>query len=228
MNVIVWTDLPHDIYASGLGEEVASAIREHTDATVRCATIEDPGQGLDELEDIDVLVWWGHMRHDDVTDAHAAAVQEQVLRGMGLIALHASARSKPLLRLLGTTGTFKWREEDDRELIWPVDPAHPIAQGIGEVIALDAHEMYGEPFDIPAPDELVFISNFSGGEVLRSGCGWRRGRGRIFYFSPGHQTDPVYHHPAIRRVLGNAVGWAHGSERAEAARSTHAPAGWFE
>jgi trehalose utilization protein len=227
MNVTVWTDLPDDVYPAGLGAELAAAIGEHADAAVRVTSIADPGQGLDDLGSADVLVWWGHMRHDDVEDAHAATVQEQVLRGMGLVALHASARSKPLLRLLGTTGTFRWREEDDRELLWPVDPGHPIAAGVGDVIALEAHEMYGEPFDIPAPDELVFISSFSGGEVLRSGCAWRRGRGRVFYFSPGHQTDPVYRVPAIRRVLGNAVGWASG-ERGPLGRSTHAPRGWFE
>jgi trehalose utilization protein len=68
--------------------------------------------------------------------------------------------------------------------------------------------MYGEYFDIPAPDELVFLSTFSGGEVFRSGCCWRRGLGKIFYFSPGDQEYPVYHHPEIQRVLANAVQWA--------------------
>ena len=72
--------------------------------------------------------------------------------------------------------------------------------------------MYGEYFDIPAPDELVFLSTFSGGEVFRSGCCFLRGKGRIFLFSPGHETYPVYHQAEVRRVLANAVRWAHVEE----------------
>src|SRR3546814_4774709 len=63
--------------------------------------------------------------------------------------------------------------------------------------------MYGEFFDVPQPDDLVFVSSFAGGEVFRSGLTYRRGRGRVFYFSPGDQEYPVYHHPQIRRVLAN-------------------------
>ena len=69
-------------------------------------------------------------------------------------------------------------------------------------------EMYGEQFDIPTPDELVFVSSFSGGEVFRSGCTFKRGNGRIFYFSPGDQDFPVYHHPDVIRVIANGVRWA--------------------
>jgi trehalose utilization protein len=68
--------------------------------------------------------------------------------------------------------------------------------------------MYGERFDIPAPDELVFVSWFQGGEVFRSGCCWRRGAGRVFYFRPGHETYPIYYQAEIRRVLANAAHWA--------------------
>ena len=42
--------------------------------------------------------------------------------------------------------------------------------------------MYGEHFNIPQPDEQVFISWFEGGEVFRSGCCWHRGKGKVFYF----------------------------------------------
>ena len=83
--------------------------------------------------------------------------------------------------------------------------------------------MYGEAFDIPAPDELVFISSFEGGEVFRGGCCFRRGRGRIFYFSPGDQDYPVYHHPDVQRVIANAVRWA--AARVTALRAVVAGAG---
>ncbi|MCU1527226.1 MAG: glutamine amidotransferase, partial [Frondihabitans sp.] len=52
------------------------------------------------------------------------------------------------------------------------------------------------------------LSTFSGGEVFRSGCTFRRGNGKIFFFSPGDQDFPVYHHTDVRRVLANGVEWA--------------------
>jgi len=109
---------------------------------------------------------------------------------------------------MGTSCTLRWRSEHDRELVWTVDPTHPIARGVPHPIDIPQQEMYGEHFDIPAPDELVFISSFSGGEVFRSGCTFKRGYGRIFYFSPGDQDYPVYHHKDVRRVIANAVEWA--------------------
>jgi len=68
--------------------------------------------------------------------------------------------------------------------------------------------MYGEHFDIPQPDELVFVSWFQGGEVFRSGCCFYRGRGKVFYFRPGHETYPIYHQPEVLHVIGNAARWA--------------------
>jgi trehalose utilization protein len=68
--------------------------------------------------------------------------------------------------------------------------------------------MYGERFDIPAPDTLVFVSWFQGGEVFRSGCCYQRGRGKVFYFRPGHETYPTFYLAEIRQVIANAVRWA--------------------
>ena len=68
--------------------------------------------------------------------------------------------------------------------------------------------MYGERFDIPTPEKLVFISWYAGGEVFRSGCTWERGHGRIFYFSPGHETFPIYHDKHVQRIFLNAARWA--------------------
>jgi trehalose utilization protein len=68
--------------------------------------------------------------------------------------------------------------------------------------------MYGEFFDVPAPERLVFVSWFKGGEIFRSGCCYQRGRGKIFYFRPGHETYPTYYHPQVLQVIDNAARWA--------------------
>lgn len=109
---------------------------------------------------------------------------------------------------MGTSCDLKWREIGERERIWVVDPAHPIADGLPEYFELPHVEMYGEHFDIPQPERQVFISWFQGGEVFRSGCCWHRGKGKIFYFRPGHETFPIYHDENVLRVIYNAVKWA--------------------
>ena len=156
----------------------------------------------------DVLLWWGHKAHAEVADAVVDRIQARVLDGMGLIVLHSAHFSKIFKRLMGTGCNLKWREADERERLWVVAPGHPIAAGLPERIDLEREEMYGEHFDIPAPDELVFVSWFQGGEVFRSGCCFHRGAGRIFYFRPGHETYPTYHQPLIQQVIANAVRWA--------------------
>ena len=201
------------VYPRGLHTAVAEGIHEVLgDAVeVRTATLDESDDGLPEavLATTDVLVWWGHVAHEQVADATVARVRAHVLAGMGLVVLHSGHLSKVFTSLMGTSCHLRWRESDDRELIWTVHPSHPIAQGVPHPLEIEQHEMYGEFFDIPPPDELVFVSSFSGGEVFRSGCCFSRGSGRIFYFSPGHETNPVYHLPGVRRVLANAVGWAH-------------------
>ena len=177
---------------------------------MRTATLDEPEQGLTAavLDETDVLIWWGHAAHDEVSDEVVERVQARVLDGMGLIVLHSGHYSQIFKRLMGTSCDLKWREANDHERIWVVEPGHPIAAGLGETIELEHEEMYGERFDIPAPETLVFVSWFTGGEVFRSGCCYTRGRGKIFYFRPGHESFPTYFHADVRRVIGNAVRWA--------------------
>jgi trehalose utilization protein len=200
----LYPDGMHATIGAGLEALLGERVR------VRTATLEQPEHGLTEdvLAQTDVLTWWGHRAHADVADGVVDRVHDAVLGGMGLLALHSAHYSRIFGRLLGTSCSLRWRNEGERELVWTVDPAHPIAAGVPQPIVIEAQEMYGEPFDIPPPDELVFISSFAGGEVFRGGCCFRRGRGRIFYFSPGDQDYPVYHHPDVQRVLANAVLWA--------------------
>ena len=194
----------HGAIASGLSSLLGDQVQ------VRTATLDQPEHGLSEdvLASTDVLTWWGHARHAAVDDAVVARVYERVLGGMGLLALHSAHFSKIFIKLMGTSCSLAWRNSADTELVWNVAPGHPITQGVPQPIVIDEQEMYGEFFDIPAPDEQVFLSTFTGGEVFRSGCTWRRGLGKVFYFSPGDQEYPVYHHPDIQRVLANAVLWA--------------------
>jgi trehalose utilization protein len=169
------------------------------------------------------------MAHGKVDDEIVRKVHDRVLDGMGLIVLHSGHWSKIFVKLMGTTCTLRWRD-DDRELVWTVNPAHPIAQGVPHPIVIPEQEMYGEPFDVPQPDELVFVSSFGGGEVFRSGCCYTRGSGRIFYFSPGHETYPIYYQAEIRKVIANAVQWAYREpqERATLTTCVNSPTGWFD
>jgi trehalose utilization protein len=215
LRVTIWNEHRHEredpnvakIYPTGIHGALAEALQSD-DMEVRTATLGEPDHGLPEdiLNNTDVLLWWAHIAHDEVPDELVERIHARVLDGMGLISLHSAHFSKIFKKLMGTGCDLKWRH-DDRERLWVVSPGHPIAEGIGEYIELE-EEMYGEPFDIPPPDELVFISWFGGGEVFRSGCCYTRGRGRVFYFRPGHESNPSYHHPDILRVINNAVHWA--------------------
>jgi trehalose utilization protein len=127
---------------------------------------------------------------------------------MGLIALHSAHYSKIFKRLMGTSCSLTWREAGERERLWVCNPGHPIARGIDRYLEIENTEMYGEPFAVPTPDEIIFLSWFEGGEAFRSGCTWKRGNGKIFYFRPGHEVYPIYFHPVVRLVLRNAAHWA--------------------
>lgn len=218
MNITVWNEFRHErtdpdvraIYPRGIHVTIADFLRRDDDISIRTATLDEPEHGLPDetLESTDVLIWWGHCAHDEVSDAVVARVKARVLEGMGLIALHSAHYSKIFKALMGTTCSLKWREANDRERLWTIMPSHPICSGVGEHFELPREEMYGEPFGIPTPDELLFLSWFSGGEVFRSGCTWRRGHGRVFYFRPGHETHPTYHDANVQRILANAVRWA--------------------
>lgn len=219
LSAVIWGENRHEQsdagiaarYPDGMHAAIAAGITPHlpSDSRITTVTLDDPEHGLSEetLAATDVLVWWGHMAHHEVSDEVVERVQRHVLAGMGLVVLHSGHYSKIFIKLMGTTCSLAWRGEPDRELVWTVDPTHPIAQGVPNPILIEQQEMYGEFFDVPTPDELIFISAFTGGEVFRSGCTWKRGKGRIFFFSPGDQEYPVYYHPDILRVIANGVQW---------------------
>ncbi len=217
VKVTVWNENRHEkkkplvgeIYPDGIHGAIAGFLTE-AGYEAGTATLDEPEHGLtdDVLNNTDVLIWWGHLAHGEVTDEVVQKVQQRVLNGMGLIVLHSGHFSKIFKALMGTSCDLKWREVGEKERLWVVAPSHPIVEGIGEFIELENEEMYGEHFDIPAPDELIFTSWFEGGEVFRSGCTFTRGNGKVFYFRPGHETYPTYYNKDIQRVIVNAVKWA--------------------
>jgi trehalose utilization protein len=217
LRVTVWNEGRHEktqaavkeVYPDGIHTVLANMLRK-TGMDARTATLDEPEHGLtvEVLEQTDVLLWWGHMAHNAVSDEIVERVYTRVLQGMGLIVLHSGHFSKIFRKLMGSSCDLKWREIGEKERLWVVNPGHPIANGLPEYIEIEHEEMYGEHFDIPTPDELVLISWFAGGEVFRSGCCFYRGRGKIFYFRPGHETLPTYYQAEVQHVIQNAVRWA--------------------
>lgn len=206
-----------EVYPEGIHGALKKAL-ECDEIEVKTVTLEDVEQGItkETLKNTDVLLWWGHMAHDKVPDEISSLVCEEVLKGMGAIFLHSAHISKPFRQLMGTSCYLSWREDGDRELLWVCEPSHPIARGIDRFVKLDHEETYGEAFDIPRPDELVFIGSYEGGEVFRSGCCYNRGLGRVFYFQPGHESFPTYYNEEIIKIINNAVRWASPVKRIDA------------
>ncbi len=217
IRVTVWHEFRHEkkmekvkaLYPQGMHTVIADGLKQLLgDAvTVRTATLDEPDHGLTDavLAETDVMTWWGHAAHGEVKDEIVNKVYQRVLDGMGLVVLHSGHNAKVFKKLMGTSCSLKWREIGEMERFWVVNPAHPVADGLSDHFELPHEEMYGELFDIPTPDELVFISWFAGGDVFRSGCGWTRGKGKVFYFRPGHETYPTYFDANVRKVIANAV-----------------------
>ncbi len=218
IKVAVWNEYQHEkkdpnvakVYPEGIHGAIASYLEKESDLNICTATLDEPEHGLTDevLASCDVLIWWGHMAHNQVSDIVVEKVHQRILDGMGLVVLHSAHFSKIFKKLMGTTCNLKWRDAGEKERLWVVEPAHPIARGISPYIQIESKEQYGERFDIPEPDTLVFISWFEGGEVFRSGLCYYRGKGKIFYFRPGHENYPIFYQGEVLKVISNAVHWA--------------------
>ena len=218
IRVLVWNEGRHEkssprvqaVYPEGIHGAIAQGLSSAQDLIVRIATLDEPEHGLTEdvVANTDVLIWWGHVAHADVQNTIVDRVQKRVLEGMGLIVLHSGHYSKIFRRLMGTNCSLRWREMGEKERLWTIEPSHPIAEGIDDYFELPEEEMYGERFDVPTPEKVVFLGWFQGGEVFRSGCCWERGHGSVFYFQPGHEVYPTYYNSNVMKVITNAVRWA--------------------
>jgi len=237
IRVTVWNEFRHEqdekhpsakIYPRGIHVAIADHLNAQQNIEARTATLDEPDHGLSDevLASTDVMTWWAHTAHNEVSDEIVQKVQDRVLQGMGLICLHSAHFSKILRKLTGTTCQLKWREVGEQEVLWVTRPGHPILEGIEDHFVLPHTEMYGEHFDIPEPDETILISSFAGGEVFRSGVTFRRGAGKVFYFRPGHETYPIFRDPNVMKILTNAVRWARPTGSMEFA-APNKPMGWF-
>lgn len=221
INVTIWNEFRHEkqqddfgakcrsFYPNGIHAYLQEALQAE-DLNIRIASLDEPEQGLPQelLESTDVLLWWGHAAHLEVCDKLVDRIQDRILRGMGLVALHSAHKSKILMRMTGTTCNLSWREIGERERVWTIAPSHPIAAGVPRSFSIPATEMYGEPFDIPDDCKVVFGSWYQGGNIFRSGLAFQRGAGKIFYFAPGHESFPIYHQPEVQKIIANAIRWA--------------------
>ena len=218
LKVLVWNEFIHEktmpevakVYPKGIHTVIAEFLSPEKDFEVKTATMDMPSHGLTDevLASTDVLVWWSHLAWPDFSDEIVEKVYQRILNGMGFVVLHSGCISKVFKKITGTRCRMRWREAGEKERIWVTDPGHQIAAGLPAYFEIPHEETYGEHWQIPAPDELVFISWFEGGEVFRSGLCYRRERGRIFFFRPGHETYPVYYMPEVQLVIKNAIRWA--------------------
>lgn len=199
----------HQVYPNGIHGCIADFLQQDTGISTKIATFEMKEHGLSQevLDQTDVLIYWSHAKQEEFSDSVTERIKKHVEEnGMGIIALHSAHYSKMMRNILGTSMTLSWRD-DDRERLFCCNPNHPIAAGVAETIEIPHEEMYGEYFDIPKPDDIIYVGWFKGGEVFRSGCTFTRGKGRIFYFQPGHEAYPVYYMKEIQKIICNAVYW---------------------
>ena len=220
IRVTVWGENVHErknrivagIYPQGMHATIADALNRDPAVTASTVTLQDPDHGLTpaKLAQTDVLIWWGHAAHGDVRDDIVDRVCDAVWSGMGVIFLHSAHFSKPFKRLMGSPCNLTWREAGERERLWLTSRNHPIAAGLPDHFELEHEEMYGEPFHVPAPDEVIFEERWDKGEFFRSGITWQVGQGKVFYYRPGHETYPIFKQPENIKVVENAIRWAVG------------------
>lgn len=215
IRVRVWSEhtAPRAVYPDDINGAVAAALRQDPGLQVSTAELVDPDDGVSaaDLEQTDVLVWWGHLLHRKVTDA---AVQRIVARvrddGMGFVALHSAHMSKPFTALIEDDGHLGGVALDGgKETITVMAPEHPVAKGISDFV-IAKEESYDEESGLGKPDTIVFQSAFENGQQFRSGVAYSIGAGRVFYFRPGHEEYETLYQPEVAQVIRNAVHWTSG------------------
>lgn len=207
------------VYPNDINSAIAEGLKplESQGWEVLRASLGDPDQGLSDerLNSTDVLIWWGHKKHNQVSDELVGKIVKRVKeQGMGFIGTHSAHFSKPLKKLLGTP--CSWREyvlDGTTVEISVKEPNHPICKGVSNFTI--PIERYGEPFAVPTPESVpldgLYTRPNGQKEPGRMGLCWTIGKGKVFYFTPGHETFPDYFRPQVRTIFINAVQWAAGT-----------------
>lgn len=207
----IWCEgtAPHAVYPDDIDGALADQLGRQQGIAITRGRLSDPqaGRSDEALDATDVLMWWGHLRHDDVPDDCAAAVQRVREGRLGFIALYAPCCSKPFKLMMSLPcEPGPWREDGRPEYVSVRSPDHPIARGITP-FTIPKTDMFSEPFAVPNPETVVFVSTWEKGETLRSGLTWTIGKGRVAYLRTGPEGYPVLFHPSIRRAVANSVMW---------------------
>jgi trehalose utilization protein len=217
--VVVWSEgtaQDDKVYPQDINSAVADGLKKKLSGwTIETACLKDPEQGCSEesLGKCDVLIWWGHKKHDNVKDEYVARIVRRVKEdGMGFIAVHSSHFAKPNKRLMGTACSWAAYENDGCKCkVIISDPTHPIVQGVSE-FTLPQIERYSEPYRVPTPQSVPLSGSYiypdGKEEPTRLGLCWSIGKGRMFYFAPGHETYRDFYMDPVQQIMANAVNWA--------------------
>jgi trehalose utilization protein len=222
--VVVWSEgtanvdpVSKKVYPDDINTAIAEGLQplQSKGWEVVKASLDDPDQGLSDerLNSTYVLIWWGHKKHRDVKDELVSKIEGRVKeQGMGFIGTHSAHFSKPLKKLLGTPCSWREYVADGTSVdIIVKEPKHPICKGVKD-FKLPKIERYGEPFAVPTPESVpldgVYTRPNGQTEPGRMGMCWTVGKGKVFYFTPGHETYDDYYRPEVRKIFINAVEWA--------------------
>jgi len=219
--VVVWSEgtAPKEVFPKDINGAIADGLKASPlmkDWDVVVANLSDPDQGISDelLKKTDVLIWWGHKKHGDVKDELTDKIDKRVKEeGMGFIALHSAHFAKPNKKIMGTPCTFAAYVADNKENLMIVSmPEHPICKGVAPTFTIENDERYSDPYAVPPTNEipLVGVQVHKNGtrELANMGFCWTIGKGKFFYLQVGHETNPIYFNPEIRKVMANAVLWA--------------------
>jgi trehalose utilization protein len=220
--VVVWSEGTANVdagskkvYPNDINTAVADGLKPLEGWEIILASLKDPDQGINDelLNSTDVLIWWGHKKHGDVKDELVSKIDKRVREeGMGFLALHSSHFAKPYKKLMGTACSWREYQADGTSVkITIKEPNHPICKGVKD-FSLPKIERYGEPFRVPTPEAVpldgVYTKPNGQTEPGRMGLCWTVGKGKVFYFTPGHETYNDFYLPEVQQIMRNAVAWA--------------------
>ena len=269
IRVLIWDEQQpkqKQAYDHYIGATLAKHLEKSNKFEIISTHIDAPQHGIDvaTLDATDVIIWWGHVRHSEISISETKPIIDRIKDGkLSFIALHSAHWATPFMEAMNektreitekkfqvaseavkyvappgrvpphkssvltpfylaytrgrVTGEVQvnlpnccfpaWRADGKPSLMRSVSMSHPIATGIPSSFKIAKTEMYSEPFHVPEPDTVIFEEYWDAGEWFRSGMVWNIGKGKVFYFRPGHETYPVFKEPIPLKVIENAVSY---------------------